>query len=254
MSMKLYLPLLMLICGAQLLRGQQATHFTVNHAVKLMAPTSQSTTFFRSIPAARDLIEDNNYQFAYEDLKGDGSKEAIIQATGITWCGSGGCLTLVLESRGPDYVTLLSVNVGDDLAVMNEKVNGYAALRASFGDGMNMKPKVFILGAATSVKPRATSAAPASIGHLGGISGQITDEIGRPIRSVTVIATNQVTGEVAKAVSDKDGWYFINHLSAGRFVVSLSVPGRSPRQKITSVEDNKWATSTVDFDFSNIPR
>jgi hypothetical protein len=144
MSTKLLIALA-LICGAELLCGQQPAHFAVNHAVKVRNPTPQSTRLFQTIPEAKDIVEDDNYKFAYEDLKGDGTKEIIIQATGMIWCGSAGCLTVVLEKRGANYVTLLSVNVGDDLVVMNEKMNGYAPLRAAFGDGMNMKPKVFIL-------------------------------------------------------------------------------------------------------------
>jgi hypothetical protein len=148
--------------------AQGAAHFTVNHMVHFTEATAQSNVLLANIPQAKDLLEGNTYQFAYEDLKGDGTKEIIIQARGDTWCGSAGCLMLVLEKRGSDYVTLLSENVGDSVAVMNERVNGYAALKAAFGVGMNMKPKIFLLGDHSSAtaqvppsqdNPKATSSA-----------------------------------------------------------------------------------------------
>ncbi|HUV69213.1 MAG TPA: tetratricopeptide repeat protein [Terracidiphilus sp.] len=146
------LSILLLTCGCHIALGQQPAHFTVNHLVKWLAPTSQTTTILRGIPEANALVEDNAYTYAYEDLRGDGTKELIVQATGTTWCGSAGCLTFVLDKRGADYLKIFSENLGDDLAIMNERVHGYAALRASFGDGMHMAPKVFVLDS-----PKSTS-------------------------------------------------------------------------------------------------
>jgi hypothetical protein len=137
---------LALMSGCMMSWAQDALHFTVNHTVHFTQATAQSNQLLAPIASAKVFLGDNAYQFAYEDLRGDGTKVLIIQGQSSITCGSAGCLTLVLEKHGASYTTLLSENLGDDLAVMNEKVNGYSALRATFGDGMDMKPKVFLIG------------------------------------------------------------------------------------------------------------
>jgi hypothetical protein len=131
-------------------QGAGSPRYTVNHVVKWQTGTVESTKSFASIPDAKEMVLDDDgrpatYSYAYEDLKGDGKKELIIQAGGMTWCGSAGCLTTVLEQRDGKWVSLLSETIGEEITVLNEKVNGYAYLRAGFGDGMQMKPHVFAL-------------------------------------------------------------------------------------------------------------
>jgi hypothetical protein len=127
-----------------------SVHYTVNHVVKWKDGTADTTKTFMAIPNAKDLVVDDegkpaSYGYAYEDLKGDGNKQLIIQGSGSMWCGAAGCATIILEQRDGKWAQLFSENIGDILAIMNEKANGYACIRAGFGDGMNMKSKVFFL-------------------------------------------------------------------------------------------------------------
>jgi hypothetical protein len=46
------------------------------------------------------------YLAALVDLNGDGKKEAIVYLMGRTWCGSGGCPTLVLVRTGTSWKIL----------------------------------------------------------------------------------------------------------------------------------------------------
>jgi hypothetical protein len=129
-----------------------AVRYTVNHAVNWRTGTPESTKSFAAIPDAKELVIDDDghpstYSYAYEDLKGDGTKQLIIQASGMTWCGSAGCLTIILDRRKGKWVPLLSETIGEALTVMNERANGYACVRADFGDGVTMNPHTFLLKA-----------------------------------------------------------------------------------------------------------
>jgi hypothetical protein len=52
-----------------------------------------------------DWPEDKTTRFiaAFVDLKGDGKQEAIVYLSGQGWCGSGGCVTLILAPEGSSY-------------------------------------------------------------------------------------------------------------------------------------------------------
>lgn len=51
------------------------------------------------------------YRSAYIDLDGQGAKDVIVYLTGRSWCGSGGCITLILAPQGTSYkvVTRLTI-------------------------------------------------------------------------------------------------------------------------------------------------
>jgi hypothetical protein len=50
-----------------------------------------------------DDREPTRYTSAFVDLKDDGSKEVVVYVTGDFWCGSGGCMTLILEHKGSSF-------------------------------------------------------------------------------------------------------------------------------------------------------
>lgn len=157
--------------------AQDSNQFTANHPVKWTQSTAQSTELLKGIPEARSLTEDGDYVFALEDLKGDGTKQIIIHARGTTWCGSAGCLTIVLNSRADKFTLLLSVYAADDVVVMNEKANGYATLRAGFGDGTNMKAKVFTLKESANIDHQAPSTSDVNEGKT---TGQDANHLAQP--------------------------------------------------------------------------
>jgi Double zinc ribbon len=127
-----------------------STKYTVNHVVKWNDGTTDTTKTFETIPNAKVLVLDDdgnpaNYGYAYEDLKGDGNKQLIIQGNGTTWCGTAGCMTIILEQRNGEWAQLFSANIGDGFAIMNEKINGYAVVRGTSGEGMSMTDALFAM-------------------------------------------------------------------------------------------------------------
>src|SRR5690349_20485734 len=51
------------------------------------------------------------YASAYVDLKDDGTKEAIIYLSGRSWCGSGGCVMLILTPEDGSYRVVTKTTV-----------------------------------------------------------------------------------------------------------------------------------------------
>lgn len=51
------------------------------------------------------------YTAAFADLNGDGVKEAIVYLSGNGWCGSGGCVTLVLQREGQSYRVVTKITI-----------------------------------------------------------------------------------------------------------------------------------------------
>src|SRR5579864_4114084 len=59
----------------------------------------------------QDYLRENNadsdkttrYLHTFVDLNGDGRKEAIVYLVGRGWCGSGGCVTLILARKGESF-------------------------------------------------------------------------------------------------------------------------------------------------------
>lgn len=51
------------------------------------------------------------YSSAFLDLKDDGTKEAIVYVTGRGWCGSGGCVMLILAPEGKSYKVITQTTV-----------------------------------------------------------------------------------------------------------------------------------------------
>jgi hypothetical protein len=58
-------------------------------------------------------IEDKTTRYLYNlnDLNGDGKKEVIVYVMGDSWCGSGGCTTLILEPQGSYYKVVTKLTI-----------------------------------------------------------------------------------------------------------------------------------------------
>ena len=64
--------------------------------------------------ARRPRLEDDEairYFAAFVDLNGDGKNEVIIHLAGRSWCGSGGCPTLVLASEASSYRVITKITI-----------------------------------------------------------------------------------------------------------------------------------------------
>jgi hypothetical protein len=51
------------------------------------------------------------YSVAFIDLNGDGTQEAIVYITGGGWCGSGGCVTLILARNSHSYRVVTKITI-----------------------------------------------------------------------------------------------------------------------------------------------
>jgi hypothetical protein len=56
-------------------------------------------------------MEPTLYSAAFVDLKDDGTREVIVYVTGRAWCGSGGCITLVLAPKGSSYTLITEITI-----------------------------------------------------------------------------------------------------------------------------------------------
>ncbi|HEV3481172.1 MAG TPA: hypothetical protein VGR97_02470 [Candidatus Acidoferrales bacterium] len=66
------------------------------------------------------------YFAVFADLKDDGTKEAIVYVTGQTWCGTGGCTTLILVPKDSSYRVVTRVLITQlPIRVLASKSHGW---------------------------------------------------------------------------------------------------------------------------------
>jgi hypothetical protein len=87
-------------------------------------------TFLRSYLKKPDVPFENawptQYSSAIADLSDDGAKDVIVYVTGRGWCGTGGCLMLVLAPEGNSYrVVTKTTVVYPPIRVLSKKSNGW---------------------------------------------------------------------------------------------------------------------------------
>jgi hypothetical protein len=64
------------------------------------APTAEAPESLKKFLRTLDNDRTARYVFAFRDLNGDGTPEAIVYLISKKWCGSGGCTTLILAPNG----------------------------------------------------------------------------------------------------------------------------------------------------------
>ncbi len=72
--------------------------------------------------------------------------------------------------------------------------------------------------------------APASL--LGNVAGQVTDQVGRPLARVQLIASLEATELTFGTVSDRDGQFLITGLPAGEYLLVASILEGPARQSL----------------------
>jgi hypothetical protein len=66
------------------------------------------------------------YSYVFVDLKGDGAKEAIVYVSGRAWCGSGGCVMLILAPEGTSYRVVTETTITrPPIRILDTKSNGW---------------------------------------------------------------------------------------------------------------------------------
>ena len=64
------------------------------------------------------------YSSAFVDLKDDGTKEVIVYVSGRAWCGSGGCIMLILSPEGTSYKVVTRTTITrPPIRILNTKSN-----------------------------------------------------------------------------------------------------------------------------------
>lgn len=90
---------------------------------------AKQAAMLAKVPDAREIVAEP-FGLAFVDLDGDGKNEIIVRADSNANCGTGGCLTVVLQQRGNQMATLLSQNLYPNLGVTDQKFGAYRALAA----------------------------------------------------------------------------------------------------------------------------
>lgn len=67
--------------------------------------------FLQNYLGPRSDEERTRYVAAFTDLNGDGVREAIVYVIGPGWCGSGGCITFVLNREGSSYTVVTKITI-----------------------------------------------------------------------------------------------------------------------------------------------
>jgi len=107
-------------CLAQARPQQPAAPFsTAEGSLKTFLQTHLETP-----PSNRDKT--TQYFSAFVDLNGDGTPEAIVYLTGQSWCGSGGCRTLILARNRSSWRVVTHITITrPPIRVLSNASNGW---------------------------------------------------------------------------------------------------------------------------------
>jgi hypothetical protein len=84
--------------------------------------------------------EDDQYLAAWVDLNEDGKPEVIVHVVGRSWCGSGGCITLVLARQRTTYRVITKMTITrPPILVMREKSHGWHDISVTVQGGGILK-------------------------------------------------------------------------------------------------------------------
>jgi hypothetical protein len=96
------------------------------------SPTKISQYLHRSLHG----FGDDRYVAAETDLNGDGRAEIVVYVTDPGYCGSGGCLTLVLEPDGRTYRIVMRATVSwPPIRVLSTRSHGWRDLGVMVAGG-----------------------------------------------------------------------------------------------------------------------
>jgi hypothetical protein len=117
-----------LLLTGQLLQGSAHAQATAR-PLEFRPGNAKQAALLAKVPDAREVVAEP-FGLAMIDLDGDGKNEIIVRADSNANCGTGGCLTVVLQQRGSLMATLLSQNLYPNLGVTDQKFGAYKALAA----------------------------------------------------------------------------------------------------------------------------
>jgi hypothetical protein len=109
------------------LLSHPAAAWEVDAPLKFVKGTAKMRAQFQAIPALRELMAED-FAAAAHDLDDDGHNELIVISRSSAFCGSGGCMAVVVQVRNGRARVLLQQNLDENLAVTREKVGAFRAL------------------------------------------------------------------------------------------------------------------------------
>lgn len=99
----------------------------VDQVLEFKPGSAKAKALFEKSLTLRDLVQEN-FEMASVDLDDDGHKEILLRSASSSFCGSGGCLMVVLVQEGNRITQLLSQNLPGRLAVTKTRFGRYRAL------------------------------------------------------------------------------------------------------------------------------
>lgn len=128
---------------------------------------------FHYAESKRATADETRYASSFVDLNGDGLKEIVVYLTGRYWCGTGGCLTLVLAPQVNSYRIVGKIlATRPPIRALGQTTHGWRTLTARVQGGGILNPYEARLPFDGKRYP--TSAAPPSARRLmGGLNGDV---------------------------------------------------------------------------------
>jgi hypothetical protein len=70
--------------------------------------------------------ETTKYSASFVNLSGEGKEDVVVYLTGQSWCGSGGCTTLILAPRDSSYRVVTKITITrPPIRVLATRSNGW---------------------------------------------------------------------------------------------------------------------------------
>jgi hypothetical protein len=118
------MPIAALVIGVVSTQAMAQESSTVGHASREES--------LRQALKAWDESEDpssDRYIASFRDLGGDGREEAVVYFFGPDWCGTGGCVTLVLAESGSSWKVISRIATTRlPIRVLNSKSHGWHSI------------------------------------------------------------------------------------------------------------------------------
>lgn len=165
--------------AGSLAHGQADANYSVERKLQFISGDANMRAGLSRQAAVRDLVS-GEFNISVDDLDDDGVREVIVVGSTPAYCGSGGCLTVVLRNAGEGQLEpIFQQNLHPRLGVTREKENGYRLLAALDSKGriargekpgtpLFGKPMVYAMTTASSAVAASAQAAAAPSATSGG--------------------------------------------------------------------------------------
>jgi hypothetical protein len=120
-----------------------------------------------------DVDKTTRYLYAFVDLDGQGKNNVVVYVTGQSWCGSGGCTTLVLAPSASSYRIVTRIPVTRlPIRLLSTRSNGWRDLAVWVQGGGIQRGYESLLpfdGKSYPANPSIAPARPLDVGAIGDV-------------------------------------------------------------------------------------